>query len=94
MLTTKWALMMKSNGTCCRRLNARGCEQVDGSHYASDIAMPVINPITVGIVLMLWCMNPGWISAVIDVEGASLQRRFKNDNELYMEVSDGFEEHY
>ena len=36
-------------------LNARGYEQVDGSHYESDSnAVPVTNPITVQIVLMLF----------------------------------------
>ena len=86
---------MKSNGTCRGRLNARGYEQVEGSHYASDsIAAPVTNLITVRTVLMLWCMNPRWTSAIIDVEGAFLQGHFENGEELYMEVSDGFERHY
>ena len=74
VLTTRWAFKMKSNGTCRGRLNTRGYEQVEGSHYASDfIAAPVTNPITVRTVLMLWCMNPGWTSAIINVEGAVLQ---------------------
>ena len=48
VLTTMWAMKMKSNGTCRGRLNACGYEQVDGSHYVSDsIAMSVTNPITV-----------------------------------------------
>ena len=47
-LTTTWAIKLKSNGTCRGRLNARGYEQVNGSHYASDsIAAPVTNLITV-----------------------------------------------
>ena len=74
LLTTNWAFKMKLNGTCRGRLNARGYEQVDGHHYALDsIATPLTNPITVRTVLMLWCMNPGRTSAIINVEGAFLQ---------------------
>ena len=88
-------MKQKSNGTRRGRLNARGYEQVDGSHYASDsIAAPVTNPITVRIVLMLYCMNKTWIAAIIDVEGAFLQGRFANGEELYIEVPDGFQEWY
>ena len=84
---------MKSNGTCHGRLNARGFEQVNGSHYASDsIATPVTNLITVRIILMLFCMNPSWTTAIIDVEGAFLQVQFENGEELYVEVLEGFGE--
>ena len=92
VLTTTWAFKMKLNGTHRGRLNVRGYEQVDGCHYTADsIATPVTNPITVRTVLMQWCMNPGWTSAIIDVEGAFLQRHFENGEKLYMEVPDGFE---
>lgn len=77
------------------RHNARGYEQVDGSHYASDsIATPVTNPITVWLILTLFCMNPSWTSAIIDVEGTCLQGRFKNGEILYIEVLEGFGEWY
>ena len=39
-------------------------------------------------------MNPGWTSAIINVEGAFLQGHFENGKELYMEVPYGFESHY
>ena len=92
VLTTTWAMKLKSNGTHRGRLNARGYEQVDRSHYASDsIAAPVTNPITVQIILMLLCTNPGWMSAIINVEGAFLQGCFENGEELYIEVPDGFQ---
>jgi hypothetical protein len=86
-------MKMKSKGTLRGRLNIRRYEQVDGNHYMSDyIAMPMTTPITVGIVLMLLCMNPMLTSAIINVEGAFLQGRFANGEELYVEVPDGFEE--
>jgi hypothetical protein len=31
-----------------------------------------------------------WTAAIIDVDGAFLQGRFKNSKELYIEVPDGF----
>ena len=95
VLTTTWAFKMKSNSTHRGRLNAKGYKQVDGHHYASDsIAIPVTNLVTVQILLMMWCMNTRWMSAIIYVEGAFLQGHFENGKELYMEVPDGFEEHY
>ena len=74
VLSTMWVMNMKSNGTHQGRLNAMGYKQLDGSHYASDsIALPMTNPITVQIMPMLFCMNPTWMSAIIDTEGAILQ---------------------
>jgi hypothetical protein len=74
VLTTTWAMKQKSNGMRRGRLNACGYDQVDGSHYTSDsIAAPVTSPITVRILLMLYCMNRTWTSAIINVEGAFLQ---------------------
>ena len=88
-------MKLKSNGTWRGRLNACGYEQVDGSHYALDsIAAPVTNPITVRGVLMLYCMKHMWTSAIINVEGAFLDRCFTDGEELYIEVPDGFHEWY
>ena len=39
-------------------------------------------------------MSCTWILAIIDVEGAFLQGRFANGEELYIEVPDGFHEWY
>ncbi len=73
VLTTTWTMKLKENGTHRGRFNARGYEQVVGSHYASDsIATQVTNPITVRIVLMLLCMNPDWMSAVLTWKSISL----------------------
>jgi hypothetical protein len=91
VLTTTWAKKQKSNGTKRGRLNTRGYKQVDGSHYASDsIAMPVTKPITVRIVLMLYCMNRGWTSAIIDVDGAFLQGLFTNGRNSTLKYRMGF----
>jgi hypothetical protein len=39
-------------------------------------------------------MNCTWKLAIINVEGAFLQGRFTNGEELYIEVPDGFHEWY
>ena len=73
------------------RLNARGYEQEEGKHYHADsVAAPVTNPILIRILLTLLTMNPDWVLKVIDVEGAFLQGRFKNSEELFFEVPGGF----
>ncbi len=43
---------------------------------------------------MLLCMHPSWTSEIIDVEGAFLQGRFDNGEELYIEVPDSFSKWY
>ena len=62
------------NGTHRGRLNARGYEQVDESHYATDcIAAPVTYPRTVCFPLTLLCMNPTCMAVINDVKGEFLQ---------------------
>ena len=60
VLTTTWAMRLKANVTHRGRLNARGHNQVDGSHYASDyITAPVTNP---SLFELYWCYS-AWIPA-------------------------------
>ena len=94
ILSTTWAMKKKSNGTYRARLNARGFEQIDGKHYIEDDkSAPVVNEITVRIVLTLVVMM-GWSMKLLDVQGAFLNGRFQRDEELYVEVPQGFEEYY
>ena len=95
IMTTTWAMKQKANGTKRGRLNARGYEQIEGTHYVADsIAAPVTTPTTIRAVLTLLAMNPKWISRLIDVEGAFLQGKFLNGEVLYIRVPDGFEQFY
>ena len=88
-------MKLKANGTKRGRLNARGYEQVEGTHYIGDsIAAPVTTPTTVRTMLTLLAMNPMWISRLIDVEGAFLQGKFVDGEKLYVSVPDGFEDKY
>ena len=72
-----------------------GSEQVDGMHYfGHNIAAPVANAVTVRIALTLFAMNPSWVVELIDVEGAFLQGKFVDGEEMYIEIPDGFERFY
>jgi hypothetical protein len=70
----------KISGKLRGQLNACGYEQVDRKHYFSDsIAAPVTNDMIVRVCFVMMAMNPNWIAKIMDVEGAFLQGRFKND---------------
>jgi hypothetical protein len=52
------------------------------------------SPITLQIMLILFCMNLSCTSAIIDVDGAFLQGHFEHSKELYIEALDGLGEWY
>ncbi len=58
------------------------------------IAAPVTNANSVQIVWVLMTACPSWIAIVIDVEGAFLQDKFVDGEQIYIEVPDGVEEFY
>ena len=94
VLTSTWAMKKKANGKFRARLNARGYEQIDGVHYDEDTkAAPVTNDITIRIIMTLMVMA-GWYAHVIDVQGAFLNGRFADGEQLYLKVPEGFENHY
>jgi len=94
VLTSTWAMKLKTNGEHRARLNARGYEQVDGEHYhEDDKAAPVVNDITVRMMFVLIVMGRLW-AELLDVNGAFLNGRFQNGEELYMNVPEGFEKFY
>ena len=52
MLTTTWAMKLKSNGDRRARINMRGYEQEDGDHYDSaSISSPVTNDVSIRVML-------------------------------------------
>jgi hypothetical protein len=94
ILTTTWAMKKKANGTYRARVNARGYEQVKGIHYdESSTAAPVTNDTTIRIIYVL-AILAGWSPYVIDVQGAFLNGRFGENEHLYLEIPDGFENFY
>ena len=89
-MTTAWAMKKKANGTLHGHLNVCGYKQIGGMHYVGhNIAAPVANAITVQIVLVLFAMNPEWIVKLIDVEGAFLQGKFADGEQMYIEIPNG-----
>ena len=87
VMSTTWEMKRKTNGKLCGRLNARGYEELEGKHnYSDSIAAPVTNPNTIRIVWTLLAMIPDWIAVVIDVEGAFLQGKFTNGEQMHIDV--------
>lgn len=67
ILTSTWATKKKSNRTYRARLNARGFKQVEGEHYfAHSISSPVLNDVTIQIVLTLMIMA-NWVGKLLDI---------------------------
>jgi hypothetical protein len=90
VMSSTWAMKKKSNGTYRARLNAKGYEQVDGIHYdSSNISSPVTHDATIRIIIIF-----KWSAQLVDVKGAFLCGNFKDGEEIFMEVPEGFEEFY
>jgi hypothetical protein len=94
VMSSTWAMKKKSNRTYRERSNARGYEQVDGIHYdSSTISSPVTNYSTIRIIMVLMIIF-NWSAQLVDVKGAFLFGNFKDGEEIFMEVLEGFEEFY
>jgi hypothetical protein len=94
VMSSTWAMKKKSNGTYIARLNARGYEQVYGIHYdSSNISSPVTNDATIRIIMVLMIIFK-WSAQLVDVKGAFSCGNFKDGEEIFMEVPEGFEEFY
>jgi hypothetical protein len=94
ILTSTWVMRKKADGTCRARLTARGYAQIDGLHFDStDTSAPVVNDTTIRIVFVLMIMA-GWTAMLLDVRGAFMNGRFKDDEKLYMHIPEGFEKWY
>ena len=94
VLSTKWAMKKKANGTYRARMVARGFEQIDGEHYDEhDKSSPVVSEITIRIVLVLMLMTGFW-AEVVDVCGAFLLGKFEAGHKMFINVPQGFEKFY
>ena len=94
ILSTKWVMKKKPNGTYRARLTARGYEQEDGVHFDEHtIASPVVDDLTVRIIMVLTIMG-SWEPQLVDVKGAFLHGTFEDKHKMYMRVPEGFEKWY
>jgi hypothetical protein len=92
LISTTWVMKKKkANGKYRARITARGFLQEDGVHYFShSTAAPVANELTIKIVLTFLVLTT-WKAQVIDVKGAFLKRRFTDDENLYLDIPQDFE---
>jgi hypothetical protein len=94
VMPSTWAMNKKLNGIYRARLSARGYEQADGIHYdSSNISSPVTNDATIRIIMVLMIISK-WTVQLVDVKGAFLCGNFKDGEEIFIEVLEGFEEFY
>jgi hypothetical protein len=94
VLSSTWAMKKKANGTHRARLNARGCNQIDGEHYDEiDKFAPVVTDATTHIVLIMIAMT-GWWAELLDVKGAFLNGILDKGRQIFMTVPQGFERFY
>jgi hypothetical protein len=94
ILSTTWVMKTKANGLYQARVTARGFEQIDGEHFdAVDKAAPVVNDITIRLVLTLIVMAGFW-AEIVDVKGAFLTAQFEPEYRMYIKVPKGFELFY
>ena len=72
----------------------RGFQQKDREHYNShNISTPVTNDVTICLLFIIMIMAM-WFGYVIDVKGAFLHGQFRNGEQIYSEIPDGFHEEY
>jgi hypothetical protein len=87
-------LKKKASGRYKARIIARGFEQKDGEHFDStDKTSPVVNDITISIVLTIIVMAGFW-AEVVDVNGAFLTAEIDPKHTLYVTVPQGLEKYY
>jgi hypothetical protein len=81
----------KTSGRFIARLNARGYEQVYGEHFDStNIFSPVTDDATIRIIMVITIIFR-CSAGQIYVQGEFLCGNFKDGEEIYMEVPEGFE---
>jgi hypothetical protein len=84
----------KASGRYKAHITARGFEQKDGEHFDStDKTSPVVNDITINIVLTINVMAGFW-AEVVDVKGAFLTAEFDPKHTLYVTVPQGLAKYY
>jgi hypothetical protein len=94
ILTSTWAMKKKASGKYRARLNARGYEQQPGVHYFDDdISSPTVNDTTIRVLFVLMLMAE-FDAHIVDICGAFLLGRFGREEVMFMEVPDGFEQHF
>ncbi|KAL7580848.1 hypothetical protein ACA910_001121 [Epithemia clementina (nom. ined.)] len=75
-----WTLKKKAGRVYCGRVVARGFKQIEEKSYdPSALFAPVVNEVTIKIVLVLMVMA-NWVAEVGDVKGAFLLAKFEDEH--------------
>ena len=85
LIGSKQVLKIKDNGVYHARLVGQGYTQIPGLDF-TDLHSPVINDITLQILLILWILN-NWDAEQIDVKTAFLNGEL--EEEIYMRTPKG-----
>jgi hypothetical protein len=94
ILDSTCAVKPKPNGDMRFRVVIRGFQQKEGSQYdKNDLSAPVINLITIRVVIVLIVMC-SWYTHIVDVEGAFLLGRFENGERILVKVPEPFRKWY
>jgi hypothetical protein len=94
VLSTTWVMKKKASGRYKASITARGYEQRDGEHFnSSDKASPVVNDITMRIIVTLIVMANFW-TEIVDVRGAFLTAKFEPNHRMFVSVPKGFEKKF
>jgi Reverse transcriptase (RNA-dependent DNA polymerase) len=83
----KWVFKKKKLGTFCACLVALGYNQMPGVDYSDSFA-PVINDVSLRLVILLWLQND-WHAKIVDVETTFLYSDF--DEKVYMKFPSGYQ---
>ena len=75
-IISTWNMKKKANGIYQARLNAKGCEKVEGLHYnTSNTTFLVTNDMSICFFMVLMLMA-GWVAKILDMKGAFLYCKF------------------
>jgi hypothetical protein len=88
LIGSKWVFKKKKSGVFRARLCALGYSQVPGVDFTENFA-PVVNEVTLRLVLLKWMTNPSWMAKVYDVETAFLYGDLPEP--IYMKIPKGLE---
>jgi hypothetical protein len=90
LLSTTCAMKKMANGKYRARITAREFLQEDGVYYFSHSnAAPVANELTIKIVITFLVLTT-WKTQVIAVKGAFLKGCFRDGENLYLDIPQGF----
>ena len=83
----KWVFKKKKNGVYRARLVALGYSQIPGVDFTDNFA-PVVNDVSLRLVLMMWLSRDDWDAEIVDVETAFLYGNM--DETVYMKIPQGY----